>query len=1319
MLKSLILISLAINIAFAKDRFGEADRKKFLEEVKQGLAAHKVENKGRVDLQIIKPALYEELEVFQKQERFTREEMVIIKQKYEAFSRDPRITPDRAEQELYNFIEKELSEINKKPLQKTREGQVCNNWGCEEGLKCAPDPLQQTTPGQCKKSGIECREDSDCCSAQCVSENDKSKKKVCEDVFRCYRPLDLGQSCMQNPVCGEGACLPFNSLTSGIGECTTNLKACKTNNECCSNSCDGGVCKENYVCKDCVSNGKRPDRGQKCCEGLYINDKGICSPDVPPTVMPQVNNSNGIIKKIFIGFVSLIISDVNAATPSQNIAFDKLNSTVGSSVGSSISFGGGTVTRSAGNSLVFNDGSDIPKTLDSGTNFSSLGSENNTFRRDMVSQLGFDPVGTDFNKNKNTMFELLEGTGVPESSVDMGVDPAIGPFTVNYDSRGIAKSVSTPSGEMDIAKFYRSNYYSALSGNGDGNPTEAEKLAKAKEDKQAAALIEKLEKMRKQATLDNANMTDVINSDRAKYENFRAESEADDVIKVTSPNMKFPKKSNFETCEIRFRDDFYNYLKKEKLFDLELAMLSFDFVLSGEGVSDYWTKNGNGSTSIYNRLKEVALNNRKIRAGTNDKMDAINKRLTCMCLDVQGFENIKLDSKKEFFTKECEEFAKYQDPSTTFDELKGDASGVKGKRLLVYWTQNLESFNAALTIDNTQAYKAIAEVSKFASYDAKWNEAEHKKYTLFGFHIKNPSGSVAAMGAILGALLAAGVIAILGGFASTSILSAWGTMGIITASAVTGAGGVWMIASLKGAWISKRPEIYDKYIRSYGCGKKETCVEYSRELNQPYNNICNVHTSANACVKNFLAFKQEEESRYLVDPWVPYGVTRETLFRSQDKNGTYAEKMEAAFQAAKSAMISRNPGASGGGGKGGGSFVAESYMSQLFIDSTILGHYVPRLGLDMEEIYLLNATQIKAIKDAARNFAIEEEFLEKTDKPNLDAFADYAYIYHFLWPKTSRAKEISYPTVGLTTYLELMSNGVAANMAVGSAKARNVFGNLRERYLDNYLKTLQLYRDQPINQTDAVKKALLDKEINRAQAELDKLKTLNSLAGNTALDSQLVNLNSSFVSQSAKTAGALGEVSFNSDDQNLLKSIGTLRNARKEQLKKLEVFNKAIAASGDKARAARISVASKKFNSAFTSPTTGGGAAGFGSSLSDSLTNGALGDEAKDKSSSSSSNYGNSFGSGGSYGGSYGNNRGGALGTNTTAETKPAEPAAAVNDEDAKRLADAIEARNRSNKDKYKSDEGSSLFEKVTNAYIRNYDKVLTKKKDKDVIEQK
>jgi hypothetical protein len=875
---------------------------------------------------------------------------------------------------------------------------------------------------------------------------------------------------------------------------------------------------------------------------------------------------------------------------------------------------------------------------------------------------------------------------------------------------------------------------------------------------------------------------DTVNADHDKYSSWSPESVQAVDVQVKNPDLKIERKSNFDTCDIRFRDDFMNYLKKSDLLNLEMALLSFDFVMSGNGVNDYWTKGGDPTSSIYGRLKTVANNHITLRKATNEKIEQTNAKLTCMCLDAIGFNNIKDAGKKEFF-KTCEEYQTAVSGSTCYRQvecpanmksdpacvngkmpsscLKGEtgctcaetaissvgdesASGIKGKRLLLNWTKSLENFNASLAVDNTGIYKSMAEVSNWVNYEAKWNDAENKKYTLFNFNIKNPSGSVAAMGAILGALLAAGVIAVLGGFATTSILSTWATAGIIATSAITGGTGLWLIASLKGAWITKRPEIFDKYIRSYGCGKKETCVEYSRELNQPFNNICHVHTSANACIKNFVVYYQGEEPRYVVDPWIPAGVEKNLILRDANDNRDYAQKLEDGFQSAKGAMIAKNPGASGGGGKSGGVYVSESYMRELFIDSTILGSYTPSIGMD-EKRFILDEQIIKAIKEAAKKFALEQKFFEEGDTDNLQKFADYTFEYHFLWPKTSRMKEISYPTVGLGTYMDLMSNGVTANMAIGAANSAKTFGKLNSQYLQDYLNTLQLYRDQPINQ-DPVKLKLINGEIEKVKAELDNQKILNALA-NSDLDSQLVSLNANTINSAAKGAGISGNASLSNDQSKFLQAIGTLRNARKEQLQKLEAYNKAMAANGNAERAARMATTSKKFASNFIRPTTGS----IGSRSSSLLKTGALNgggrssDDANDKDGKNSDGNGSgngSFGSSGAAGNGsgagYGSGTGYGSGSWSSGKSSsrgsgdnsgPGDSSSGVgssagaggvgSDEDSRRLQEAIEARDRANKDKYASKDEQTLFEKVTNAYIRNYDKVLTKKKDKDVPEKK
>lgn len=1142
MLKILILFTVFLNVAFARDRFSESDKKRFLDEVKQEIAEHKVENKGRVDLQIIKPGFYAELENYLKQEKFTRDEMLKIKQDYENLAKNPSITPANAEEAFYNFINNELNEINSRILEKIKEGNVCNNWSCEDHLKCAPDPIQVDL-GKLKKSGTVCNQDAECASNECVEATPGSKNKICEDVYRCFRPLSLGESCMSNPVCGMGSCLPYNSLTSGIGECSTRGLVCKKNSDCCSNSCSNGTCQDNYTCKDCVSKGARPQRGQKCCEGLYLNDRGICVPDVPPSVIRQVFN-----------VISEALFSNAMADEESDAAFLKAG--------------------------IINDGQDVKS--------------------------------------------------------------------------GILK-------------------------------------------------------------------------DQKKYESFQATSTPNSTpdMKKGSPVTTFEKKSDFKTCDIHFRDDFYNALKKEGAFDLEMAMLGFDFVITGNSDNDYWTVGGNPDLSIYSRLKKIGKAHILLRADANKKIAENNKRLTCMCLDVQGYDKIEDKEKKKTF-EECEEFAKYKDPSTSTDELSGDASGVKGKRLMVAWTNSLAGFYASLSTDNTIASGQLLEVSNWAnSPDANWSTAKTENFDLFKFNIKGTNGSVAGLGALVGALLAAGVIAILGGFATTSLLSAWATTGIITASAATGAGGLWMIASLKGAWITQRPEITDFHVapRSYSCGKKQTCMEYTRTLVQPYNEVCKIHTSSNACLKSFVVVNENFQARYIVDPWIPVGVSKSAILKDQP---LYTNKLEMAFNAAKSAMISKNPGATGGGGKkGGGSFVSDSYLSEVFIDAALVGKYVPALGPELESTYFMDSAKVKLIKDAAKAFAISEGVLEKSETANLEAFADYAYEYHFLWPKKSRPDEISYPTAGLQTYLDFMANDVSGNLSTGLAEGAKALLKLNQRYAKDYVDTLKVY-SQGINQQDAVKSALLNKEIEKAEKALDSLITMNAMLDNNSLDVELSKLSSGFIAEQAKLSGAATVKDLTAEQKNFLKAVGDLRTRRKTQLKAMATYKRAMSANGDKDRAAKMASVSKAFNDRFITKKGSFNGSRLGtSSVSDSASENA--DNGKDSTPAKAYGnavYGTVYGTSSAYGSgsrtSGSQNGSGSATSNNSASANNVDYLSDQSASDAEaRLAAAIEARNRSQKDKYESNEGQTLFERVTNAYIRNYDKVMSKKKDKDVIEEK
>lgn len=867
---------------------------------------------------------------------------------------------------------------------------------------------------------------------------------------------------------------------------------------------------------------------------------------------------------------------------------------------------------------------------------------------------------------------------------------------------------------------------------------------------------------------------DTVNGNRSKYSQFTATSEAVDTVDMANglKELKFTQKSNFETCEMHFREDFYAYLKKNKLFDLEVSLLAFDYMLLGDSNADYWAKTkGSNETSIWGRLNTVAKAHDIQRTQTNAKIAEIDRKLTCMCLDVKGIKNVTNQDQVSYFNEKCTEFKTAMNSdmnkascsnlagekeswakaclvdnptmsSADCDSLKstleskettcnqnptevgvnndttdGDASGVKAKRLLVYYTAQMSAFNQSLTVDNTKIYEGIAKVKtwmddnqlKLATTDYESDEG----LQLSGFTIKNPSGSAAAIGAALGAMLAAGVIAVLGGFAASSMISTWAAAGIISAAAVSGGGGVWLVASLKGAWIAKHPEVYDKYIRTYGCGKKDTCTDYQRMLKQPYSQICDAHISNNACIRNFVTYNLNGEPRYVVDPFIPYGIAKSDILRGQ---GDYAKSLEAGYQRALSYMQSISPRGQ----------VGEGVMSSEFISEYVVGLYTlnPGLGSDPEGKYALNDALITQIKDKAKAFAIEKQFLNSSDKENLDKFADYAYEYHFLWPKTTKAKEISYPTVALDTYMEFMSNGVAASLSAGSSSAATTFGGLNTQYLQDYLNTLKIY-DQSTSGLSSDAQANLKAEIAAVENAIAANKAVQSIMSSP--NSSLSNIGSSGLNSSSLN-GTSGNSSLSTTQMQYLNAVGKYRNLRNDQLKKLEAYNKALANKGSSStsssasRSASVSNAVKSFSSKFGS----GALASLGSGTTS--TTGSSANSATDArkvlgyGSGSTNPYGSSGSSSGNS--SMGSKSGSSSSGSSSQAVGDANASASGSneDEDAKRLKEAIEARNKASAGKYSSNENSeqTIFQKVTNAYIRNYDKVLTKKKsDKDVNDDK
>lgn len=100
---------------------------------------------------------------------------------------------------------------------------------------------------------------------------------------KCLIPKDEGQSCSQaDDYCMAGTCKNMLRITN-VNTCTTYKESCKRDSECCSNSCNQETkkCNANYKCSSCASGGQVPQEGQECCEALFKNTNGVCSPIIP------------------------------------------------------------------------------------------------------------------------------------------------------------------------------------------------------------------------------------------------------------------------------------------------------------------------------------------------------------------------------------------------------------------------------------------------------------------------------------------------------------------------------------------------------------------------------------------------------------------------------------------------------------------------------------------------------------------------------------------------------------------------------------------------------------------------------------------------------------------------------------------------------------------------------------------------------------------------------------------------------------------------------------------------------------------------------
>lgn len=1215
---------------FNRPGVDEEDRNFIMKDAEIGLEEHKKENGGKIDLTKFKPVVMKALyETFQAEE-ITRAELVEIRNAYEKLEKDAvknQMSQAQIEEALRGLFKKLFEKIQNTKLQCTQVGKQCNNWGCCPGLVCAAVPQRawQAFPKQCKRFRVQCKQDSECCSGECVDSLENGKK-VCSAVRRCFKPNKGGASCDKNPVCGEGECLPFNRGLLGINECSQRGDSCSSNDDCCSNKCNRGKCVANYLCKNCVGQGVEPKRGQKCCEGLYKDpDTKKCIREMPPFVLPQVKVVP-MKKSIFALVASLFLSDAQAFNPAQ-----------------------------------------------------------------------FQQVIQNAQNSGN----------------------------ITNQVRDAAKNNAEFKNKMNLQN----------SGYSGPNPYGVEKDAKYKDHELA--------------------------------------------------EFNVREGSNFDTCEIDLKADYLIRLRDygkdgnglggiNNAIGMEMALMAFEYMTLGdEGIQDYWRSDRNDpKTTIYERMRKVAKDHRDNRHDIFKDLTDQSRRLQCLCWDKTGYTKLE-DDIKETFQEQCpDEYAAYKDyrdsnPNMKDEDYSGDATGVKSQALMVRWLELVVEIEGAMSVQNTQVFEGLNELAIWANQN-DWGNHEVKKPKLYdwtmrtgGYVVKGGDYAYEQMNMETAAVIVSGVAAIIAGVAALATMPGlWVSAGILAGSLTVGGTGMWIVGAMKGAWESRAPLIKDYSKRDYKCGKKSWCTDFKREIHVPKSPICNSWVSGNGCLKKFLMVKHDDKDRYVVDPFIPLGVKKSKLIKDGKKFTDY-------FNEAKSRAVTKFKSRKPSGRQGQG------YLKQVFIDAIQVGHMTPRFKAPLKNYYEVKNGMIKEIKkhaklyilnegvfasdigrcdmpgagsgcsggtsqfkakfggkiwyfDSARNAAKMKRDINKL-KEDMDKFADYAYDFHWVWPRLAQEGMIAYPMPGFISYLELVSNtmGNKASVNVGNVN------DINDQLLKPQLQNLQMTCSKYVEAEGQTPNGTIAGDCNQMMATRLEGAVVDKVTGNGLFDGMDDLLGNSqayaggFDLGAGNGAGSGGNMAFkgnrggdgvsgnlsggnvsgSGDDSGLqgaAKAKRKLRDIRKKQLDRLSKFKEAVGAG----RFDNLMNAQKAMVSKFNNPNGGsiaslgtGGLAGDGKNAAGkSNRNGLLG----------GGNLGKGNGAGGvtipqpKYDLSYSTGGSGSGdGSGMSAEMSAAQD----------RLAEAVEYRDQNPEDYKKNRDGDTLWKIITRSYIRNYDKLLRKRK--------
>ena len=1256
-----VMLSLVSFSSYASDsnRIGSTDKSEMILELKAGIKEFRAENNDELDLVKFKPLLSDNISDYYDMRLVTLEEFKIFEVEYDKLAANSsNLSSDKKSSLLVKLAQESFNTLNSKPLSKLKEGEICNLWDCEKGLVCAMEPIHQ------RSDIFQTEKNSSSKVNSCLS----SRGKCSNDSDCCSNFCEIAP--------GERI-LNSDSSKKKIGSCQPVMKCfkpVKLNGDCSQSPiCENGSClpvnRNRSGIDECVEDGEKATSKDLCCSDKI--EKNVCVPNLICKLCTE-----------------------QGAKPTRG---------VGCCEGLYEGIDGKCVRRLP--PLV------VPEF--------SLNSENSLFHSTIRSIASF------FISSANAQLGAIIDEDT-QSSIDMIKGGASG-------------------------KLGASNY-----------GTEDYSVEGLKE-KQAANAADAAAKSAAESG-GKKYQVDCAPDDLQCIEQKKIEYKAELNSHMKTPEFPIGPKSDFETCEINFRNDYFWLLKDQNLLDFEFTLAGFEYVMLGDGVEDYWKE---GGKSIRSRLHDIAVKHQEDREKVYEKIGEEEKRLQCICYDRIGYPNLpkleegyiekeegedkeedeeedeakeddenkddedKEDEKKvktekqEWFEENCsdhyaiylEELASFQEQFPDYnpdEDYVGDASGVKYKILLVEWTEALKNYYDALAVINQNTFTETYTFSKLAN-SFNWNITEHKKEELFKFTVypyngENPTSE--SLGYSLGAILAAGAVAIIAGIAGPAIMSAWAAAGIVTAGAVTGWAAQLMIYSLAGAWVDLPPVVEDEiYKQSYKCTKKgHHCQDYQRFLHQPVNNVCgsNMPFSSNACVKHFLKI---DGTHVIVDPWIPW----EASWRSFIKDAVpHVDRLKAGGDLALSELKEIGPQEVEYGNFGN---IKPCYLDKTFIDGTRAGLFAPKL-LDTEWTYDFGERGYKVFMANAKRYIVHVGLLPEEEVEAQTAFAEYALKYHFMWPKTAVKNTVMYPPPGLLTYLDLIAYGFGM-MTANSLELNQAYDTRLKQYeadLENTIEGLNK-SDTTLSGGTGVT-SLVDKQLAAANGDYKTSAfSTNTITGATSSETNAIDQNALSSSDSDNLEGQ--DVSAGSlDAQSAARAYNKIRD---EQKKVAEHYKKSIKGTvADKLIADRQAA----MISRFFKPSLGASGKGLissASSDSSSLKSGKV--SATSSKGNAATNRSAKYKKG-----TYGVKKGGS----NSFGYKPTSPSASsgvngngtgnkngeqnLSHSDQGKVGSTIDALNRG--EKVDDSNGNGLFDLVTRAYIKSYKKLFPSLEEVRDIEQ-